>query len=257
MSLGGRDEGICAVKTLVILQSSYIPWKGYFDLLAAADEFVIYDEVGYSKGDWRNRNRIVLGGQLKWLTIPVRTSGKLGQPINEVDVADRGWALQHVETIRQAYRKAPFFAETWPLLRNCYDAAASHKSLSEVNTMFLREIVGHLGISTAISDSRDTARTTIDPVERLIELCRAKGATRYLSGPAARAYLRAEAFREAGIELAYANYSGYPAYDQSCEPFQHGVSIVDLLCQVGREAGRRHLKSLVSPDAFIRVEAGA
>src|SRR5215467_1371033 len=96
-------------KTIVILQSNYIPWKGYFDLMAAADEFLLFDEVQFTKNDWRNRNRIVLGGRLHWLTIPVRTAGRFGTAIERIEVSVKDWARKHWETLQQAYRGAPHF----------------------------------------------------------------------------------------------------------------------------------------------------
>ena len=134
--------------SLVILQSNYIPWKGYFDLMSAADEFVIYDEVQFTKNDWRNRNRIVLNGKPHWLTIAAKTSGAFGLPIDRIEVANRDWSRMHFETLRQAYRKAPFFREMFPPLEIAFMRACELRLLSEVNELFLRSLAQLLGLET-------------------------------------------------------------------------------------------------------------
>lgn len=230
-------------KTVVILQSNYIPWKGYFDLLAAADEFLLFDEVQYTKNDWRNRNRIVLNGRLHWLTLPVRTAGSFGCPIDQVTMADANWAKSHWETLRQAYRHAPHYRSVAQALEAAYATAAPLHRLSRINEHFLRVIASLLELPTPILRAEIVPRTTGDPTARLVEICKSRGATAYLSGPAARAYLRPDDFEAAGIHLLYADYAGYPEYDQFCVPFEHGVSIVDLLMQCGSDGARRHLKS--------------
>ena len=92
------------MKRVAIVQSNYIPWKGYFDMIASADEFVLFDDVQYTRRDWRNRNRIVLDGQLHWLTIPVETKGRYEQRIDETQIADHSWAANHLKTLQHAYR---------------------------------------------------------------------------------------------------------------------------------------------------------
>jgi hypothetical protein len=233
-------------KTLVILQSNYIPWKGYFDLMAIADEFLLFDEVQFTKNDWRNRNRIVLAGRLHWLTIPIRTAGQFGMAIERAEVSGRDWARAHWETLQQAYRRAPHFTFVAPALDEAYQAAGKLDRLTEINELFLRVLAALLGVQTPILHAAIVPRQTDDPTQRLLEVCRARKATAYVSGPAARAYLDPTAFERAGIKLYYANYAGYPLYGQNCEPFHHGVSVVDMLMQCGPQA-RSHLKAVASP----------
>jgi hypothetical protein len=237
-------------KTVVILQSNYIPWKGYFDLMAVADEFLLFDEVQFTKNDWRNRNRIVLDGRLHWLTLPVRTAGRFGTAIEYINVSDPGWAKSHWDTLRQAYRQAPHFAFAAPALEEAYRTAAGFTRLSEINEHFLRSIATLLGVPTPILPAGIVPRTIEDPTGRLLEICRARGATAYVSGPAARAYLDVSAFHRAGIALYFADYSGYPTYQQGCEPFEHGVSIIDTLMGCGAGA-RQHLKAFRDPAALL------
>ena len=238
-------------KTIVILQSNYIPWKGYFDLMAVADEFLLFDEVQFTKNDWRNRNRVVLDGRLHWLTIPVRTAGQFGLAIESVEVSGHDWARAHWDTVQQAYRRAPFFKSFAPSFEEAYRAVAGLTHLSEINEHFLRTIAALLDIATSIVPAAIVPRSCQDPTERLLEICRARGASAYVTGPAARAYLDETAFGKAGIALFYADYAGYPAYPQGCRPFEHGVSIVDLLMQCGPHA-RSHLKACADRSALLR-----
>jgi hypothetical protein len=237
-------------RSLVILQSNYIPWKGYFDLLAAADEFVIFDEVQFTKRDWRNRNRIILNGELHWLTIPVKTAGTFGQPIDEIKVSNPDWTHVHLDCLRQAYRKAAYFSDIFPALEKAYDKARDLNRLTQINELLLGVLAGLLAIETPLVRSQIVPRTTPDPTDRLIEICKARGATCYISGPAAKAYLQRARFDAAGITLKYANYSGYGAYEQGTVAFEHGVSIVDVLMRCGKDA-RHHLKSPAGPESFL------
>jgi len=241
-------------KTIVILQSNYIPWKGYFDLLAAADEFLLFDEVQFTKNDWRNRNRIVLGGRLHWLTIPVRTAGRFGMAIERAEVPVTDWARAHWETLQQAYRRAPHFAFAAASLEEAYRTAGTLDRLSEINELFLRVVAALLGVHTPILHAAIVPRKAEDATERLLEICLARGATAYASGPAARAYLNASAFERAGVKLYYADYTGYAPYPQACEPFQHGVSIVDALMQCGPQT-RSQLKALADRPSLL-IPAG-
>lgn len=236
-------------RTVVVTQSNYLPWKGYLDLMAAADTFVLFDEVQFTRRDWRNRNRVVAGGETRWLTIPVETKGGYETAIADIRIADGGWARKHWATLRHAYGRAPHFERYAATLEAAYGAAAGMDRLSDVNRHFLSVLAPLMGVDTPVRDSAEVARTTTDPTRRLVELTAGFGGTRYLSGPAAKAYLEPRRFEEAGIALAFADYGGYPSYDQGRGAFEHGVSVVDLLMRVGPEAAT-HLKS-TRPDGLV------
>lgn len=238
-------------KSIAILQSNYIPWKGYLDIIAAVDEFVIFDEVQFTRRDWRNRNKIVIAGKIHWLTIPVLTRGAFEIPINKVRVADATWARKHWTSICHAYGKARHFKTVAPALEDLYDRAGALEMLTEVNELMLKGIAGLIGLSTPMSRSDVVPRSTEDPTARLVELCAATGATDYLSGPAAKAYIKKPLFDAANIALHFADYSGYPEYDQQMTPFEHGVSAVDLLMRCG-PAAIDHLKTTRARDTFCR-----
>jgi hypothetical protein len=223
-----------AAKRLAVIQSSYIPWKGYFDLIRAADQFVLLDDVQFTKRDWRSRNRIKTKDGGAWLSIPVQTSGRYLQRIEDVTVSDPAWAVRHWSTIQRSYAQTPFFDAIAPFLEPLYMNPVSNR-LSLINRAFLVTICGLLGITTPMEWS-SAYRTRAGRNERLVDLCLACGATDYLSGPTAMAYLDEAAFRSVGITVHVANYDGYPEYPQPYPPFEHAVSVLDLLFCTGPKA---------------------
>ena len=235
LATDGVVPGGAVGKRIAIVQSNYIPWKGYFDLIRQVDEFVLYDEVQYTRQDWRNRNRIKTANGPAWLTIPVL--GKFGQTIRETRIGETTWARSHCRTLTQAYARAPWMGRYRDALDQMYRAADS-PWLSEVNELILRTMCEWIGISTPIMRSEDCVKGTDDRVERLVEICAARGADTYLSGPAAKEYLDETTFAKSGIRVEYADYTGYPAYPQPHPPFEHGVTALDLILSVGPEAVR-------------------
>ena len=219
------------MKTVVILQSSYIPWKGHFDLMHDADLFIFYDDVQYTHSDWRTRNRIQTPRGPAWLTIPAGRD--LTRRICDVEVGDQTWKRKHRRSIEQNYHRAPYFREHLGLLDFLYDNDLTN--LSAYNQRAARHIAGLLGIRTEFVDSREFDAAG-QKTERLIGILRQAGATRYVSGPSARDYLDERQFHEAGIILEYKDYAGYPTYPQCFEPFEHGVSIIDVLFNTGPRA---------------------
>ncbi len=230
------------MKTAVILQSSYIPWKGYFDLIRLADEFILLDDVQYTVRDWRNRNVIKTHQGLHYLTIPVYTKGRRQQRICDVVVSDLSWAASHWKALQASYARAAHFREIEAVFKPLY-LNLQERSLSRINHCFIRAICGYLGIQTPVRWSMDFQGISSQKTQRLVDLCLAVGATRYLSGPSAQAYLDEPLFKKTGIELAFMNYDGYQPYQQLHGKFEHHVSILDLLVHEGPNA-RRYMKSL-------------
>lgn len=220
------------------MQSNYIPWKGYFDLIACADQFVIYDIVQFTKNDWRNRNLIKTQAGPRWLTIPVIHAGRFGQRIDEVEIANDAWRGKHWRAIEQAYGRSPFFGDYRERLEQLY-LGSTERHLSTVNRTFIEALMTMLAIDTPVASAADLELPE-DRVDRLIEICRLYGADEYLSGPAARAYLENERFEAAGIAVQFMDYSGYPEYPQLHPPFEHKVSAVDLLLNAGPDS-RSHM----------------
>jgi hypothetical protein len=239
-------------KRVGIVQSNYIPWKGYFDLIHLCDEFILMDEVQFTRRDWRNRNRIKSAAGTIWLTIPVVVKGKYHQSISETLISEVDWNTRHWKTVEHCYRRAAHFSEFRDPVEELY-RGATETHLSQLNFRFLKGICGLLGIRTKLSWSSDYPHGS-GKTERLVQLCRAAGATEYLTGPSAGAYLDPAFFAEAGIEIQYMSYNDYPQYEQLYPPFDHYVSVLDLLFNQGTHAadymlsfGRRDFSPVTLP----------
>lgn len=221
-------------KTVAVLQSNYIPWKGYFDIIHDVDLFIFYDEVQYTKNDWRNRNKVYSPQGLSWITLPVNYD--LSKSILEVTLKNNiPWQQQHWDKLHNAYHKAPFFEKYESFLREIY-FSREWESLSELNRYLIVEISRRfLGIETIFADSTEFASVG-QRQEKLVSLLQSAGCERYISGPRAKAYIEPERFEQAGIELIWKEYSGYPEYEQQKEPFEHSVTVLDLLFHKGDEA---------------------
>jgi len=219
-------------KKVAILQSNYIPWKGYFDIIAAVDEFILYDDMQFTKNDWRNRNQIKTPQGVQWISIPVGQC--IDRRIRDVELPDNKWKAKHWKTLENNYRRAFHFEEIASIFKPLYlGSVFSH--LSQLNRCFIETVCNYLGIKTVISNSWDYA-VREGKTERLVDLCLQSGAAEYISGPAARDYIEDNLFAEQGIKLTWFDYSGYPEYPQLWGSFVHGVSILDLLFNCGKSA---------------------
>jgi hypothetical protein len=223
-----------ARKRVAIVQSSYIPWKGYFDLIRSVDEFMLFDDTQFTKRDWRSRNRIKTPQGPLWLTVPVQTKGKYLQAIKDTMISDPAWAESHWKSIATHYARAPYFAVYRDALEHLFRGCRADR-LSEVNRWFIEGLCGLLGIRTRLTWSMDY-EVIPGKTERLVSLCQQAGGTDYLSGPAARDYIDPAVFAAAGVALSYADYSNYPEYPQLYPPFDHQVSVIDLILNTGPEA---------------------
>lgn len=225
----------CMAKRVAILQSGYLPWKGYFDIIHDVDELIFLDDVQYTRQDWRNRNRIKTANGVEWLTIPVGTD--IRRRICDVELPATGWAAAHWRRIREVYGRAPYFALYRPFFEDVYLARSWH-FLSELNQHLVRAIATELlGLSTVFGDSRSMP-SALRRQDRLLEILGLAGASVYVSGPAAKSYIEPARFEAGGVELRWKDYDGYPAYPQFHPPFEHRVSIIDLLFHTGPDAPR-------------------
>ncbi|UTN04614.1 WbqC family protein [Flavobacterium bizetiae] len=222
------------MRKIIITQSNYIPWKGYFDSIALADDFVIYDDMQFTKRDWRNRNLIKTQSGVKWLTIPVEVKGKYLQKIRETKISDKNWNNDHWNVIKQVYGKSANFNYYKDFFEDLYLNTTS-KYLTEINFRFISAICEILNIKTNFHFSSDFSLKE-ERSERLLDLCLKLNGTDYFSGPAAKVYMNERIFEEAGVKINYFDYSAYPEYEQLYPPFVHGVSILDLLFNEGIEA---------------------
>lgn len=222
------------MKKIAILQSNYIPWKGYFDIIASVDEFILYDDMQYTRRDWRNRNQIKTPQGLQWLTVPVKVKGKFDQKIKDTEIDGSTWASLHWKTILQNYQTSPHFEEIASWLSPLYKSE-SFTHLSQLNSQAIKTICNYLNINTIIKKSSDydliEGKTT-----RLADLCVQAGGTEYISGPSAKGYIEESIFNERNIKLTWFDYCGYLEYPQLWGDFRHEVSILDLLFNCGKNS---------------------
>lgn len=222
-------------KKIAIIQSNYIPWKGYFDIINMVDEFIVFDQMQYTRRDWRNRNKIKTSDGVQWLTIPVDVKGKFHQRIMDTCVKEAEWAERHWKTIKHQYSRAVCFAEYENVFNELYLQAGKTCLLSEINLMFINVICDILGIKTVISHDYEYICSG-DQSERLLNLVLQAEGNVYLSGPSAKDYLDEKIFIDKGIKIEWMDYSNYPVYDQLYGEFVHEVSIIDLIFNQGAKA---------------------
>lgn len=222
-------------KRVVVLQSNYLPWKGYFDLIQSADLLIFYDDTQYTKNDWRNRNRIITPRGIEWISVPC--GPKIHRFIHEVKPTNERWQRNHWNKIVEGYHAAPYFKMYKDFFEEFY-LAKPWSNLSELNCYLIGQISRQfLGIHTPSKQSTEYSLKGLKE-ERLVDLLLQAGATHYLSGPTGKSFLRMEPFDKAGIQVEWMDYNGYPTYPQSRLPFVHEVSIIDLLFNTGHLASK-------------------
>lgn len=223
-----------------ILQPSYIPWRGYFDIIRRVDLFVFYDDVQYDRRGWRNRNIVKSPQGPLWLTIPVRARNNqiAHTPINTIEMDGDAWAGRHLATLRHLYARAPHFEELQPQLEHLY--AAPPPLLADFTIALTIALAARLGIHTTRYVRSSELGVTGTKTDRLVNVLRKVGASHYLSGPSARDYIDEKLFEDSGIALEWMTYD-YPEYPQLYPPYDPHVSVLDLLFMTGDRAGEHLL----------------
>ncbi len=223
---------------IAIIQSSYIPWRGFFAAVALCDRFVFFDSVQFTRRDWRTRNAVKTSQGVHWLSVPVVQKGNFHAPIDSVRIADPSWWRTHLKSIEIAYRRAAHFDAMFPIVKRLFEDVAELPTLSDVNQSMTTALCRALGIQTCflrdidLLDREDMA--AMQPTERLVRLSAAAGAQTYLSGPSARSYLDEGAFNAVGITVEWLNYGRFSdPYPQLWGDFVPAVSIIDTLLNLG------------------------
>ena len=236
LALGSTDlRGLVMTSKAIITQSNYVPWKGYFTSMISATHLVLYDDMQYTKRDWRNRNKIITRSGPKWLSIPVDTKGKYHQKINETKIKDPDWNLKHWNNIKENYRKAPFFSDYGKVIEEIYlKELQGVEYLSSINRKILERFIQMLGLQIEIIDSRDFDLIG-NKTEKLVNICKDLDATEYFTGPAAKSYMQEDLFTSQGIKVNYYNLDGFQEYNQMWDGFDHFVSIIDMFMNLGED----------------------
>ncbi len=219
--------------TVAILQPGFLPWLGFFDQMWRSDYFVYYDDVQFDKHGWRNRNRIKTANGVAWLTVPVRHSGKHGQPILEVEIDNsKNWSRKLIANLTQSYARSPHCA---PYLEKLAESLSleTHKLVDlDIRTT---ELLRHwLDIRTPILRASELGISG-GQTDRLVSICKQLGADTYLSGNAAKDYLQHDLFDAAGISVVWQNYT-HPIYPQLHGDFVPYLSAIDLILHLGPDS---------------------
>jgi hypothetical protein len=228
---------------VAIIQSSYIPWRGYFAAIAACDVFVYFDSVQFTRRDWRTRNAVKTAQGVHWLSVPVTQKGHYHAPIDQIRIAETGWWRGHLKTIEMSYRRAAHFNDVFPFVASLFEAIDGQELLSEINQHMTAAICTQLGIQTRLLRDVDILpaedMAAMDPTLRLARLCSTVGADVYLSGPAAKAYLDERVFHEVGAAVEWIDYRRFAIpYAQLWGEFAPAVSIIDTLLNTGFDQTR-------------------
>lgn len=220
---------------VIITQSNYIPWKGYFTTMKEATHVVLYDDAQYTRRDWRNRNKIITPNGPDWLSIPIDVKGKYHQKVNEAKVKDLNWSTNHWNKITQNYKKAPYFNKYSKYFSDLYlQDFKNLQYLSDINKRLLVRCTDILGIEIDILDSREF-NLKGNKTQKLINICKDLNAAEYFTGPAALDYIEEDLFDIEGIKLSFYNLDDFPTYQQQWHDFDHHVSILDMFFNLGDE----------------------
>ena len=231
-TMGLLTSGIKSMR-VTILQPSYLPWLGFFEQMHRSDQFVLYDDVQFTRRDWRNRNRIRVQEGSVWLTVPVIQKNKYEQSLLETKIDNStSWKRKHLKSIRCHYSKTPFFDLYFPWCEKTFNREWDF--LLDLSLETIQYLKGELKINTPLLRSSELGESG-NKSERLISICKQLGATQYLSGESARNYISEKDFSDQGIGLEYQNYQ-HPEYPQRYEGFVPFLSTIDLLFNCGEKS---------------------
>ena len=231
-------------KRIALLQSNYIPWIGYFDIVNNVDVFVIYDSVQYTKNDWRNRNRIKTVNGPIWLTIPISVS-KIGtQSIRDAKIVSSQWAKKHWKSIELAMGKCPYFDLYRDQWFDWYEIAGELDQLHDVNVLFFKGVCEQMGIKSTILFDTDVSFSGQTASEKIASICESLNADVYVTGPSGLDYMNVDVFAGKGIGVDVIRYDYHP-YKQLHGEYIANVSTLDLLANIGPDS-RTHLLGLTS-----------
>ena len=218
--------------SVVITQSNYVPWRGWYAMVRAADTLVYLDDVQFTRRDWRNRNIIAGGREPKWVTIPLKNSGNYHSLIHEMTVSDQRWWESHLNLLENTYRSQKFFSSFITEINSVYKTLEGTDSLSSINRRVNEWIFSALEITTSVRDSRELP-SQLKKSERLVEICKFIGADEYVSGPAAKTYLDETIFEANSIKVRWIDYSKLPPIEVPQLPEQE-LSILHFLATMER-----------------------
>lgn len=218
-----------------IHQSQYLPWPAYFRKIAKSDVFVIMDDVQYQKNGVQNRNKVRNKSGDFWLTIPV--SGKLDDKIKDKKIADHKWQKKHLQSLAQAYGKAPYWADYSDFFQQLYQGKLP--LLHDVNSAFLHFVLDEFDLKTEVVQM-SALNCSGEKSALVMDICLKQGATTYLSGTGSKDYLDEAAFNDNGISIEYLP-SVNPVYRQVHGEFIPDLSFLDLIFNQDKDTIKNYL----------------
>jgi hypothetical protein len=235
---------------VAIAQPTFLPWLGWFDLADQVDLLIILDDVSFSKQSWQQRNRVRTPNGLEFLTVPVKSAGRLGQRIDSCELANQLFVGKMIKSLRANYAKTNLFSGTIDELTKTLEAAAGTNRLVELNCALISWMAARLGVTTPMIRS-STLGAGGERGEHVAEICEHVGADRYLSPAGAEGYLSEDrsAFDRRGISV-WLHVFEHPEYEQRFSPFIPYASALDLIFNAGPAApeimrsGRRPARPL-------------
>ena len=219
------------MKKVAIVQSNYIPWRGYFDLINSVDEFIFFDEVQYTRRDWRNRNKIIINNKPQWLTLPLLNKGNYNQIVSLMKVKESDWHIKHLDIFKNNYFKAKYFNTVFPTISELYRTIDS-EFLSDINQFLIKEICNLLNIRTTFRRSSEFYNNSSEittPTDRLLDICIQTNCKIYISGELAKNYLDIEKFSSKNIKVFWFDYKLSKEYKQFQKDFMGNLSIIDCV----------------------------
>ena len=217
-----------------IMQPGYLPWLGFFELMARCDLFVILDNVQFTKKDWRSRNRIRTKDGWIWLSVPVLSKHRKTQLITETKINnDRHWGQDHLQSLKIHYAKAPYLKDYIPFFEDIYNRKWDY--LLDLDMAIIVHLAEQLNISTTIIQASNLPIPEVSGNQRILEICRVTRAHELYDSNGAIAFINTALFHEAGINLTFQDYP-HPEYRQIYKPFLAYMSVIDLLFNEGPQS---------------------
>jgi hypothetical protein len=238
--------------TAAIMQPTYLPWAGYFNLIHRASRFVFLNDVQFAKPSWQMRNRLLLQGQTHFITVP--TVGSRNQLICDVRLAQDDFRTKHRRLLEHAYAKHPhgpaLLEVVLPVL-----ADQSLEKLQDLNLQLIFALCRALGLSSDFICSSELEAEG-QRSERLASILRKLGEHDYLSPPGSADYIAEDAvLQAAGVRVEYQHFEPHPYPQRSAVNFEARLSIVDVVANLGFELAHKYVTQALEPSSLFAPSA--
>lgn len=220
---------------LAAIQSSFIPWRGYFNLIRTVDKFIFYENTQYTRRDWRNRNKIKTSNGVAWITVPIQSKGNYETKLCDIKLSETPWRKKQLSLIQHAYKKTPFFDDIYPIISEVIEDN-SVNGLSDLNIALIKNICRYLGFKTEFiidTDLIDQTFINLSKTEKLLYFCQVTNSKQYFTGPSAANYMETSILTNAKVDVIFFEYQQAKFYDQLWGKFEKDLSILDLLFNLG------------------------